>query len=267
MKVFFTEGQKDVGHPTYLSSLRFDEDPRYCYCRVAALRRPRFFGQKRKNLSCQRPSLSFVFQERRNMGKVLLRGCVPGFEGVWVMWYNQRMTTGGKAWTFFILLLMLTLVATGCTAGGSPRRSLSELRTALVNHDADAALRYVDVDSIVEGMVKDLFLEYEVKASDDPMAALGLKAGKRVADAMMPAVREMARHQVRMAITSDDQWGYFKEIRKASVWYLNIREDGDTAIVEPKGKSDFRFRMTKTTEGRWRIVEIMRKKGSDTRSG
>jgi hypothetical protein len=183
------------------------------------------------------------------------------------MWYNQGMTKGGKTRTFLALLLLLAVAVTGCTTGGSPRRSLSELRTALVNHDADTALRYIDVDSIVEGMVKDLFLEYEAKAPDDPATVFGVKAGRQIADAVMPAMRAAARHQVRAAIASDDQWGYFKDIRRSSVWYLDIREDGDTTIVEPKGKSDIQFRMARTKDGRWRIVGIVRKKGRDARSG
>jgi hypothetical protein len=155
--------------------------------------------------------------------------------------------------------LLLLLVLAACTVGDSPRRSLAELRAALVHHDADAALRYIDVDSVVDAMVRDLFLKYEAKA-DDPLAVLGLKAGREVADMAMPAVKTLARRQVRSAIVSDDQWGYFKDIRRASVWYLNIEVEGDEAMVEPKGKSDWSFRMTKTDKEHWRIVEIIRKK-------
>jgi hypothetical protein len=160
-----------------------------------------------------------------------------------------------------IILLLLASALTGCAISGSPRQSLSELRTALINHDADAALRYIDVDKIVDAMVKDIFLQYESKVQD-PLATLGVKAGKQVADAVMPAMKAVARQQVRAAILSDDQWGYFKDIRRSSVWYLNIEVDGDTAFVEPKGKSDVSFRMDRMGEGQWRIVEIKRKKAT-----
>jgi hypothetical protein len=168
------------------------------------------------------------------------------------------MVKRNKATTLILLLLVIFLVSGGCTLSNSPRRSLSELRTALLNHDADTALRYIDVDSVVEGVVRDIFLKYEAKA-DDPLAMLGLQVGKEVAHAVMPGLRAIARRQVRAAIMSDDEWGYFKDIRKASVWYLTITVDGDRAIVVPKGKSTMSFRMARTDEGYWRIVEIVHK--------
>jgi hypothetical protein len=168
------------------------------------------------------------------------------------------MVKRNKATTPLVLLLLIFTVSGGCTSSDSPRRSLSELRTALLNHDADTALRYIDVDSVVEGVVRDIFLKYESKA-DNPVAMLGLQAGKEVAHAVMPGLRAIARRQVRAAIMSDDEWGYFKDIRKASVWYLNITVDGDRAIVVPKGKSTISFRMARTDEGYWRIVEIVHK--------
>jgi len=160
---------------------------------------------------------------------------------------------------FLLVILMIVLTSSGCTLSNTPRRSLSELRTALLNHDADTALRYIDVDSVVDAMVRDIFLEYEAKA-DNPIVALGLKAGRRVTGVVMPGVRAIARCQVRTAITSDDQWGYFEDIRKASVWYLNIRVDGDMAVVEPKGRSSRGFKMFRAGEGHWKIIEIIRKR-------
>lgn len=142
----------------------------------------------------------------------------------------------------------------------TPRRALSELRTALLNHDADAALGYVDVESVVDGLVRDVFRKHEAK-TDDPIARLGIKAGKGAADLLMPGLIAITRWQLRAAIASDDQWGYFEDIRKASVWYLNIKVEGDVAFVQPKGKSDVGFRMARTGDGHWKIVEITKKKG------
>lgn len=142
----------------------------------------------------------------------------------------------------------------------TPRRSLNELRTALTNHDADAALRYVDVESVIDGLVRDIFRKQEAKA-DDPIAKLGIKAAKEAAEAVMPGLVAITRWQLKAAIISDDQWGYFEDIRKASVWYLNVKVEGDVAFVKPKGKSDVSFRMARTGDGYWKIVEIIRKKG------
>jgi len=156
-----------------------------------------------------------------------------------------------------IVLLLCVCLASGCTVANTPRRSLSELRTALLNHDADAALRYIDVDSIVENMVQDIFLKYEVK-SDDPLALLGIRAGRQAALALMPGVKELARNRVKAAITSPDEGGYFEYVKKGSVWYLDIAADGDTALVKPIVKSDTSFRMRRMADGHWKIVQIIK---------
>lgn len=158
---------------------------------------------------------------------------------------------------FIIALLWCVALASGCTLSNTPRRSLSELRTALLNHDADTAFRYVDVDSIVRCMVRDIFAKYESKA-DNPFAILGIKAGRRAAGLVMPAVSELARNRVRAAILSPDEGGYFEYVKEGSVWYLDIATDGKTAIVHPIGKPETKFRMRQMADGHWKIVEIMR---------
>jgi hypothetical protein len=155
------------------------------------------------------------------------------------------------------LLLFLVFTVSGCAFKDTPRHSLSELRAALLNRDADAAMRYIDVDSVVECMVSDIFLKHEGKAGS-PLEKLGIAAGKGAANIIMPAAKALVRMQVKAAISSHEDSGYFQQIRRASVWYLNITRDGDTAIVEPKGKSNTKFRMTRAPEGHWRIVEIIR---------
>jgi hypothetical protein len=141
----------------------------------------------------------------------------------------------------------------------TPRYSLNELRSALLNHDAPTALRYIDVDSIVDCMANDMFLKYEAKAAS-PLAMLGLTAGREAARIIMPGVKELARAQVTKAITSPDEGDYFAYIRKGSVWYLTIDVGGQTAWVAPKGTSDIRFRMQQVPDGYWRIVEIKKER-------
>ncbi len=157
-----------------------------------------------------------------------------------------------------LFLFVLLLVLPGCTLSDTPRRSLSELRTALLDHDAERAFRYIDTDRVVECLVRDTFLKYEKKA-DSPLEALGLMAGRQAASIMMPGIKDLVRKQLKEAITSSDEAGYFQDIRRASVWYLTIDVEGSTALVAPMGKSDIRFRMARMDDGRWRIVEIIRK--------
>lgn len=174
------------------------------------------------------------------------------------MWYKSIMVQK-RRWLFLLVLLLAWVpLLSGCTLSNTPRRSLAELRTALLDHDAERALRYIDTDSVVDCLVRDIFLKYEKKA-DNPLEALGVMAGRQAASAMMPQIKGLVRKQLREAITSSDEAGYFQDIRRASVWYLNISVEGDTAVVAPRGKSDIKFKMARMDDGRWRVVEIIRK--------
>ncbi len=139
-------------------------------------------------------------------------------------------------------------LTSACALNGSPRHSLGELRRALLNHDADGALKYVDVDSIVDHMMENSFHNLDV---------MGIPVGRAVASALMPPARAVIRKGVRAAIESDDELGYFSQIREASVWYLSIKQDGNTAIVTPRGDDKMRFKMEQTNEGYWRITELI----------
>ena len=167
--------------------------------------------------------------------------------------------------TVCLLLAMLAMLF-GCTTVGSPRRSLDELRSALLEHDAERAVRYIDVNSIVDCMARDIFEKYEKKA-DNPLALAGVLVGRQAAALAMPAIKEAVRKELKEAIASSGESGYFHDIRKASVWYLNIEVAGDSAMVTPRGKSDIAFRMARTKEGYWRIVEIVRKREDRKRPG
>jgi hypothetical protein len=166
------------------------------------------------------------------------------------LWYIRGMFSRGR---FLPFLLMCFLLLGACISKDTPRHSLNELRTALLNHDADTALRYIDVDSIVDCMVKDIFLKYEAKA-DSPLEMLGLNVGREAAKIIMPGVKELARAQVKRAITSPDEGDYFTYIRRGSVWYL-IRVD-----YRPRGGAEWQIGYTfldeRVPDGYWRIVEI-----------
>jgi hypothetical protein len=155
-----------------------------------------------------------------------------------------------------IILGAALWIISGCAAPGTPRYSLSELRTALLNHDADTALRYIDVDSITDHLAEDVLNRHGT--SDDVLTSLGVSAGRSMRPLLLPIIRETVRKQVRRAISSTTDNGYFGYIRKAHVFYLNVTMEGDgKAFVEPKGKSDIAFRMARTEQGHWKIVELI----------
>jgi hypothetical protein len=168
---------------------------------------------------------------------------------------------GAEMKKIVLVVALLLLMDHGCaTYTGTPRHALSQLREAILNHDPDTALTYIDLDRVVENMVETGLRGHE--ATSDTQS-LGLAAAKKAAPFMLPLVKELVRRQLRLAITASEETGYFSSIRKASVWYLDIVVEGDTATVTPKGGKKALFRMGKTTAGAWKIVEIMPEAGSE----
>jgi hypothetical protein len=86
--------------------------------------------------------------------------------------------------------------------------------------------------------------------------SLGLTMARGMANLVRPAMNGFAERQLKAAISSDDQWGHVDDIRRTHMWYFKIVEEGDVAIVEPRGKSDFYLVMTKSSSGLWRITQI-----------
>lgn len=158
--------------------------------------------------------------------------------------------------TLVLVALALVLALAACTLQGTPRNSLAMLHTALLNHNASEALRFIDVDSIVDHYVDHLFAR-NAPPPDDLARSLKLELGRGIAQFMLPSVKRALTRQIRNEIASGGEEGYFEYIRRGSVWYLNITEEGTTALVEPKGKSRFRFRMERMPEGHWKIVQIL----------
>lgn len=170
--------------------------------------------------------------------------------------FRSSMVNTRKALFRIIVIALPLLWIAGCTASGAPRESLSRLRTALLNHDADTALRYIDVDSITDHLAEDLLNRCET--SDDVLLSLGIGMGRNIQPLLLPIIRETIRKQVRRAISSTEENAYFGYIRKAHVFYLNVTMEGDDrAFVKPKGKADFAFRMARTEQGYWKIVQLI----------
>jgi hypothetical protein len=155
-----------------------------------------------------------------------------------------------------IVLLISMVLMSACTLKGTPRYSLAELKTALLNHDAGEAFKYVDVDSIVEHMVNDMFAQRE-SWSKTTLDAFGVAIGRGIASALLPEAKQLIRKEVRGAIESGGETGYFEQIRRASVWYLTIEEEGDVALVTPRRDDKVRFKMERSGEGYWKIKQII----------
>jgi type II secretion system protein G len=137
---------------------------------------------------------------------------------------------------------------------GTPRYSLYKLKKAISNKDAEDALRYIDIDSIVDNMAKDLYLNEPMPSNK--WEAMGRSIGQGMVMLMLPAVKETMKSQIKTSIVSSDDKSKLAGL-KANLRDLNIETSGKTAMVAPKDDHSVKFKMAKVNDGYWRIVEII----------
>ncbi len=162
---------------------------------------------------------------------------------------------------FLLIVLSILVLLAGGTflfMKGTPRYSLYQFRQAILNRDGETALKYLDIDSIVDNMMKEV-LAKEEPAPRTEWEAAGRNLGKVMVMAMAPAMKETLKSTMKTSLTSADK-SNLDNLKKGSIWDLDIKTDGNTAIVTPKGDPSVNFRMAKTGEGYWKIVEFMRRK-------
>jgi len=138
----------------------------------------------------------------------------------------------------------------------TPRYSLYWFKRAILKHDAEEALKYIDVDSVLDNMVKDLSggedgeKTQTKNGSKKPMKNIG----QEIIRQNLPAIKEQLREQLKSAIISYNDQGTLDKLNKASIFGLRIVMEGDTALVNIRGKDAVAFKMTRAPEGHWRIT-------------
>jgi hypothetical protein len=163
-----------------------------------------------------------------------------------------------------IILGIIVLVLAGgfLYVKGTPRYSIYLLTRALNNHDADGALRFIDVDSIAEGLAKSIFVDAsgQKRAIRDVVAAVSVN---------MPSIKEGMKDYLAAVIRSQDPFGSAKQkealgfadfdihnVGALTILGLDIETRGETARVKPKGKSGQSVQMKRTGGGYWKIVGV-----------
>lgn len=138
----------------------------------------------------------------------------------------------------------------------TPRYSLYWFKKAILEHDAESALKYLDIDSIVDNMVKDTFdkQEQQQEQGKHQPAAPMKNIGKDIIMQNLPAIKKQLREQLESAILSYNDEAALDNLRKASVLGLVITMDGNLALVKIRGKDKVAFQMAKSSEGPWKIV-------------
>ncbi len=160
-----------------------------------------------------------------------------------------------------IVTSCLLLVAI-CTAGfywvrETPRYSLFWFKRAILQRDADSALKYIDLDSILDNMVNQMSdgAGGQAVASGKSGRTLG-GISKDVVSQNLPSIKSQLREQLRSAILSYNDQAVLEKLSKASVLGLRITTKDNLATVRVMGRDKIAFTMKKSSEGRWKIVSL-----------
>jgi hypothetical protein len=176
----------------------------------------------------------------------------------------SAMTEGpqrrNRKFVVILSILFVSIIAVGIAyffVKETPRYSLYWFKKAIFEHDAENALKYLDIDSIVDNMVKDMPGGEEDKEraqsknrSEGPMKNIG----KDIIMQNLPTIKAQLREQLKSAIISYNNRTALDNLNKASVFGLRITMEGDVALVKIRGKDKMAFKMTKSSEGHWRII-------------
>ena len=164
-----------------------------------------------------------------------------------------------KRFVVFFSILCVVIIALGIgyiLIKETPRYSLYWFKKAILERDAEKALKYLDTDSIVDNMAKDMSGEEdkEKAQSNDRSKGSMNNIGKDIIMQNLPAIKEQLREQLKSAIISYDDRTALDNLNKASIFGLHITMEGDVAFVKIWGKDKVAFKMAKSSEGHWRII-------------
>jgi hypothetical protein len=164
------------------------------------------------------------------------------------------------------VVILLLLVSGFLYVRTTPYYSIYQLAGAVNNHDPEKALKFIDVDSIVENLVKNLSAnEHALKPSTRKAIIAGISMN-------MASIKEGITQYIITSIRSGDSGNATKQesaggigfgnfninrIHKNIIWDLDVTTKGTTAFVRMKDKPERKVRMIRTPEGYWKIVEII----------
>ena len=138
----------------------------------------------------------------------------------------------------------------------TPRYSLYRFKKAILNHDAEQALNYLDVDTIIDNMVKDSFGDPDKQntGSGNKPDTSRKNVGREIIMQNLATIKTQLREQLKSAIVSYDDRSALETLSKASIFGLKITMEGDTALVKIRGKDKVAFKMARSQEGSWKII-------------
>jgi hypothetical protein len=156
----------------------------------------------------------------------------------------------------FGIIFIVAILGAYAYVRTTPRYSLYQLRSALEDHDPERALLFIDIDSIVDNLLRDM-IQKQDSAPKDQWQKMGNDLGKGLALMMAPAMKESLKSQFKTAIASGDEKNNLQKIKSSGLWDSEITVNGGSAILAINNNGITKFRMIKSTNGYWKIIEII----------
>jgi len=153
--------------------------------------------------------------------------------------------------------LILLAVFAFLYARTTPYYSLYMLKKAIVSRDAREVLRYLDTDSILDNMAKDVFTRMDKKEPPRNKFEQHMRAaGKDLAAQLLPQLKAQMGESITNLLLSYNDEQLFGNLRRATVFALSVTTRGNTAEVRQRGKDRISFTMARSPEGHWRITSF-----------
>ncbi|OPX99298.1 MAG: hypothetical protein A4E60_02842 [Syntrophorhabdus sp. PtaB.Bin047] len=153
--------------------------------------------------------------------------------------------------------LILLAVFAFLYARTTPYYSLYMLKKAIVSRDAREVLRYLDTDSILDNMAKDVFTRMDKKEPPSNKFEQHMRAaGKDLAAQLLPQLKAQMGESITNLLLSYNDEQLFGNLRRATVFALSVTTRGNTAEVRQRGKDRISFTMARSPEGHWRITSF-----------
>lgn len=161
----------------------------------------------------------------------------------------------------------------------TPHYSLYLLKRAIENHDPDEALKYLNLDSIVNNLEKSFFGKERGEGNQQERQNPSMK--DLIAEAM-PGIKESIKDSFRASIAGHSGEkqkektavqvhknngpsigkieidGFnVRKLKETTVWDILIQKDGKSAMVSLKNNPAIKAKMIQTDNGYWQVVEII----------
>ena len=170
-----------------------------------------------------------------------------------------------KFLTIIVALLVAVLAGGFYYFSGTPRYSLYKIGRAVKNHNSGEFHKYVDVDRIVDHLAKfaveQIVEEMERDQSTNAWQIDGQQFDKELAMMMVPKLMESLKPQIKQEVTrlieDTEEETEGSPLLGATLAGIEVKNSLALVTVEHEDTGEeIRFKMVKSPERYWKIVEI-----------